>query len=435
MHAMKLVQIVPHIDQERPLLDEEKDICRTKPVVLIFARYYLPGYRAGGPIRTIANLVERLSDTFEFRIVASDRDLGAQHPYPDAEHGRWIKRGKALVRYVSVDRFGFGEVADIVRSTPHDAIYLNSFFDPRFTQQVLVNRRLRRLAGRPIVLAPRGEFSEGALQLKRFKKGVFIRLTKWLKLYDGLTWQASSAREAEDIQRVLSLGERIVGRVVVGGNIAVAPDLASSGNIAGSSIAAAPRRSGGPLEACFLARISPMKNLDFTLRVLAQVCVPVRFAIYGPIEDAAYWSRCEELIGELPSNIEVVYKGAVEPAQVVPTLAQHDLFLFPTRGENFGHVIHEALRAGLPLLISDQTPQQHLDEQGVGWDLPLDNAAEFARRVEDVAAWSVQQRAECSARARALVAEVGNDQAPVEANRRLFLDAIESHQRARHAAI
>jgi hypothetical protein len=91
------------------------------------------------------------------------------------------------MRYVSVDRFGFGEVADIVRSTPHDAIYLNSFFDPRFTQQVLVNHRLGRLAGRPIVLAPRGEFSEGALQLKRFKKGVFIELAKWLKMYDGLT--------------------------------------------------------------------------------------------------------------------------------------------------------------------------------------------------------------------------------------------------------
>lgn len=433
---MKLVHVGPHIDQKRPLLDEEKVICRTKPVVLIFARYYLPGYIAGGPIRSIANIVERLSDTFEFRIVASDRDLGAQHPYPDAEHGRWIQRGKALVRYVSVDRFGFGEVADIVRSTPHDAIYLNSFFDPRFTQQVLVNHRLGRLAGRPIVLAPRGEFSEGALQLKRFKKAVFIRLAKWLKMYDGLTWQASSAREAEDIQRVLSVGERMAGWVVVSGHVTGAPDLTDSENSAGPSVAAGFRdRPEGPLRVCFLSRISPTKNLDFALRVLAQVRVPVRFAIYGPIEDAVYWASCEELIAKLPSNIEVAHEGAVEPTQVVPTLAQHDLFLFPTRGENFGHVIHEALRAGLPLLISDQTPWQGLSQRCVGWDLPLDNATEFARRVEDVAAWSVQQRAACSARARALAAEVGNDQATVEANRRLFLDAIESHQRARHAVI
>jgi glycosyltransferase involved in cell wall biosynthesis len=343
-----------------------------------------------------------------------------------------MERGKALVRYVSVDNFGFRDVADIVRSTRHDAIYLNSFFDTRFTQQVLVNHRMRRLSGRPIVLAPRGELSEGALQLKSFKKDIFIRMAKWLKIYDGLTWQASSAREAEDIQRVLSVGERTAGWIVVSGH--VAPDVTDPENSTGPSVASVFRYSPkGPLRVCFLSRITPMKNLDFALRVLAQVRVPVRFAIYGPIEDSAYWARCETLIAKLPSNIEVVHEGALEPAQVVPTLAQHDLFFFPTRGENFGHVIHEALRAGLPLLISDKTPWQGLSQRLVGWDLPLNNAAEFAQMVEHVAAWSVQQRVECSSRARLLATEVGNDQAMIRANRRLFLDAIERHQRAGHA--
>ena len=35
-----------------------------------------------------------------------------------------------------------------------------------------------------------------------------------------------------------------------------------------------------------------------------------------------------------------------------------DLFTFPTRGENFGHVIPEALSAGTPIILSDQTPWQ-----------------------------------------------------------------------------
>ena len=398
-----------------------------KPVILTFASYYLPGYRAGGPIRTIANMVEGLSDTFDFRIVALDRDLGDQSPYPDIKLDAWMPRGKALVRYVSPKRFGLRKIAEIVQSTPHDVIYLNSFFDPKFTQQVLINHRFGNLSARPIVLAPRGEFSVGALQLKGLKKRTFIRLANWLKLHDGLTWQASSTLEAADIQRVMNISTRQVGRVVVSGHVVVAADVADSGDhsdVLGSKVQARP--VGGSLRLCFLSRISPKKNLDYALCVLAKVQLPVRFLIYGPIEDAAYWSRCEELIAKLPTNIEVVHEGEVEPVNVVPMLMQNDLFLFPTRGENFGHVIHEALRAGLPLLISDQTPWQRLEELGVGWELPLDNVGDFARRIEEVACWSVTEREQRSARARALAAEVGGNPDTLEANRRLFLDSIKN---------
>lgn len=398
-----------------------------KPIILTFTSHYLPGYRAGGPIRTIANMVERLSDTFEFRIVALDRDIGDAHPYPDLRTDVWTPCGKASVLYVSRNGFGLNRVAEIVRSTPHDAIYLNSFFDPRFTQQVLVNRRLGRLCGRPIVVAPRGEFSAGALRIKWWKKCVFIGLAKRFKMYDGLTWQASSSLETEDIQSVMSIRERRSGRVVVCGKVAVAADIADSWNNAdalpGEGLA---RQIGGPLRACFLSRISPMKNLDFALRVLAEVHAPVRFAIYGPIEDAAYWARCKALIAKLPSHIEVAYEGKLEYAQVGPTLAQHDLFLLPTRGENFGHVIYEALRAGLPLLISDQTPWQRLTDQGVGWDLPLDDISAFARRIEEVAGWPLAEYQQWVARAHALAVQVGDNQDTLEANRRLFLDAIDS---------
>ncbi len=406
-----------------------------RPVILTFIHYCLPGYRAGGPTRTIANMVERLGDEFEFRIVTLDRDMGDDCPYPDVLPDTWMPHGKALVCYVSSKSFGLRKIIDIVRSTPHDVIYLNSFFDLRFTQQVLVNHRLGRLCGRPIVIASRGEFSAGALRIKWWKKFVFIWLAKLINLYDGLTWQASSLREAEDIQRALSVGQDMAGRLVVSGHVAVAPDLSDSGPIADLSVGAKLWHGlDAPLRACFLSRISPMKNLDFALRVLKQVRVPVRFAIYGPIEDAAYWADCKALIAKLPPNIKVVHEGAIEPEQVVPTLRQNDLFLFPTRGENFGHVIHEALRAGLPLLISDQTPWQRLAEQGVGWDLPLGDISKFARRIEEVAGWSDTEYQLWAARARALAYQVAGNPGTVEANRRLFLDAINSAMPAKDRA-
>ena len=113
-----------------------------KPVILTFAQHYLPGYRAGGPIRTIANMVERLGNEFEFRIVTSDRDLGDDHPYEGVQIDSWVPCGQAFVRYVSPRGFGLRKIRNIIRSTPHDLIYLNSFLNSRFTQQVLIGNLL-----------------------------------------------------------------------------------------------------------------------------------------------------------------------------------------------------------------------------------------------------------------------------------------------------
>ena len=397
-----------------------------KPIVLVFCRYYLPGYLAGGPIRSIANMVERLSDSLDFRVVALDRDFGSEEPYADVRHGEWVPRGRALVLHVPLSRFSLAKVAEIVRATPHDVIYLNSFFDFHFTQQVLINRKLRRIRDQPIILAPRGEFSEGALQFKRVKKALFMRLARWLGLYERLTWQASSALEAADIRRAVFGGSMSHQRLVVTGHVAAGPVPLECG----VSDSAAPARAvDGPLRVCFLSRITPKKNLDFALRVLAEVRVPVRFTVYGPIEDEPYWRECLAQIAKLPSHVEVIHEGALRPEAVLPALREHDLFLFPTHGENFGHVIYEALRAGLTLLISDQTPWQQLEEQGLGWCLPLSDPAGFARRLEQVASWTDGQRQEAGIRARTFAQSAGENSDALEANRNLFLDALSEYKR------
>jgi len=62
---------------------------------------YLPGYKAGGPIRSVANLIDALGDDFEFRVVTSDRDLGEDKAYDGIVKGSWQSVGKANVRYLS----------------------------------------------------------------------------------------------------------------------------------------------------------------------------------------------------------------------------------------------------------------------------------------------------------------------------------------------
>ena len=72
-----------------------------KPIILTFTSFYLPGYRGVGPIRTIANMVERLGDDFDFCIVTTDRDLGDKQQYSNVQVDARSVVGNAKVFYAS----------------------------------------------------------------------------------------------------------------------------------------------------------------------------------------------------------------------------------------------------------------------------------------------------------------------------------------------
>lgn len=390
-----------------------------RPTVLLFAACYLPGNKAGGPVRSIANLVEILGDTFDFRIITADRDLGDSVPYENIVADAWNQVGKARVFYASAKQQSLLGLAHLIRQTPHDIVYLNSFFHPAFTQRPLWARSLRLIPRRPIIIAPRGEFSQGALGLKSWKKRPYMALAWTIGLYRNVTWQASSAAEARDIRRELW---RDVQRVDVAPQIAVAPDLAvtASGNQSAVSV----REGDGPLRVVFMSRIARMKNLEFVLRVLKSVETPVELCIYGAIEDESYWKACSELAKTMDQNVAVTYGGLVTHDRVVETLSGHDLFFLPTLGENFGHVIFEALAAGLPVLVSDRTPWRSLKARGVGWDLPLTDILAFVAVIENQAALNGSERAAQRLRAREFAVAVAADEETVARNLALFRDCL-----------
>lgn len=383
-----------------------------RPVILTSASHYLPGFRAGGPVRSIAHLVEHLADEFDFRILTSDRDLGDDAPYAGVEPDRWVSVGRAQVHYTSPAQLTPLALARIIRAVPHDLLYLNSFFAPRFSILPLVLRRLGVLAGVPTVMAPRGEFSEGALALKATKKRGYLALGRAFGLFRNLRWQASSEFEARDIFRLIGDGA----------NVEIACDLtAELDDVTPVHVA---RGSGEPLRIVFVSRISPKKNLDYALKVLSQVCAPIQFTICGPAEDADYVKLCRALAAQLGSHVRVEWADAVPADRIGELFAAHDLFLFPTRGENFGHVIAEALAAGTPVLVSDATPWRGLAAAGVGEDLPLSDPAAFAARIDTLAGEGRDAAAARRARAVAFIRARQQQGGDVLANRLLFRRAL-----------
>jgi glycosyltransferase involved in cell wall biosynthesis len=216
----------------------------------------------------------------------------------------------------------------------------------------------------PIVLAPRGEFSAGALKLKAFKKHFYLVLAHATGLYRPVTfWQASSPYEQIDIRRVMGKSVRIH----------VAPDLSPSVNSNFGGQPEKPIKQPGQVRIAFLSRITPKKNLHQAIQMLAPLAGQVTFDVYGIIRDESYWAECQKAITRMPDYIHVTYQGAIPNTDVITKLSHYHFFLLPTLGENFGHAILEALIAGCPVLISDQTPWRNLESQRVGWDIPLSN--------------------------------------------------------------
>jgi len=382
----------------------------TQKTILVFSAYYLPGSKGGGPIKTIANLISNAPSDFYFYIVTNDHDLGETTPYQDIYPGCWNRSDNTQIFYLQPGAKFFFQILRIFKKKKVHVVYINSFFSPKFSLLPLL---LAKTLRQQVVLGPRGEFSAGALNFKRRKKTLFLTLYKMLRLHKGVVFQASSQYEAKDIHR--ALGHSV--------DIKIAEDIASK-----EFVSETPGHERDSLKAVFVSRISPMKNLLGALDIIANSKYPLRYDIYGPIEDPSYWEQCQKKIKSLPENIQVNYQGELSPKEVIPTISQYDLFFMPTKGENYGHVIAEALCAGLPLLISDTTPWRNLEVKGIGWDLPLDRPHAFTDILHHVYQMATEEHA--TLRQRVLCwskARFSQDDA-IEANIAMFEYALQKRR-------
>lgn len=373
-----------------------------KPRVLILIGAFWPGHDSAGPNLSVKAMCRALGDEFDFLLVARDRPFGAAEPMVDAD--RWHDLGWAKIHYLTVGKRGAEGLAALLRDTPHDLLFVNGFFDREFTIPAMLARRLGKAPPTPVILSPRGEFSSGALGLKGARKSLYLAITRALGLAKSVTFHATSDEEAADVRAAFPRNP-----------------VAAITNI--RPLFALPEYAPGNLfRVAFLGRISPVKGLDVALEALALVKARVDFTIFGPISDPAHWARCEELIAALPDNVTAHRAGELANDDVAQAMAKQDLLLLPSRSENFGHAIFEALAAGTPVVIGDRTPWRGLEAAKAGFDIALPDAAAIAAAIDrlaslpasDYAAWrtgarSTAERFVAASTARADMARLFHD--------------------------
>jgi len=308
--------------------------------VLVTSRFFEPGFKAGGPIRSVAQIVDSAGPRVDVTLITEDRDLGDREPYPQLS-GTWADRGRVCAFYLNRRSVShWVALAGHLRHHHYEVLYLNSFWSPLYSFLPLLAARFGAISATVVIVAPRGEMAPGALSIRRLKKRLAMPVWKWLFGAANLHWHASSEREAADVLRAFPQAEVQVIQNQ-GGRGPVRPPPAE--------------RAPGPVRFVFISRICPMKNLLYALQGLRQVRVPASLDIYGPLEEPEYWRRCLQEIARMPRGIRVEYHGTLSPDEVCDTFWRYDAFVLPTLGENFGHVIAESLSVSCPVICSNAT--------------------------------------------------------------------------------
>ncbi|MDY0946744.1 glycosyltransferase family 4 protein [Frigoribacterium sp. CFBP9039] len=325
--------------------------------VLIYAPFYPPAKDGGGPIRSLSAFVAKAPASWSPFVVTSDRDLGAKESL-GIPSDTWIARGNAQVFYAQTSK-----VLSLVRMWSKisrlraDILYLNSFFNIKFSLVPQIIQRLR-CGESTVVIATRGEMGAGALRRRSGRKQRFISIYRRLGLHKAVVFHASSELEAQDIRQTLGLDCRIIVRR----NDTLLPD------------AAAPSLPPSDFALIFVGRVVEHKGLAILLEALRAVDTPVNLSIYGAEEDAAYSQKCRQLAADQIHNVS--FHGSTEHGDIVRAMSESSFLALPTAGENFGHVIVEALSVGCPVLVPDTTPWSHEIASKKAGQILVNNTAE-----------------------------------------------------------
>lgn len=379
---------------------------KSKKTILLFIDWYLPGYKAGGPIQSCANLVNHLNEEFNFKIITRNTDYCESQPYPNILSNEWCQINEnTSVYYLSADKTTKTNIHHLIKSTAFDIVYLNGVLSYYFTIVPLLY--FRKVNNKKIIVAARGMLAPGALAIKSKKKKLFFIVSKILNLFHKVIFHATNEAEKQDIINVFGNKNEIKIAGNLSKKITIPNYLPKS-------------KQAGNLKLVNIARVAPEKNLKFALEILKEVKTDVTFDFYGPVYDEKYFNECLSVLNSLPVNVKASYKNVIPNEKVYETLSQYHALLMPTLGENFGHIILESLIAACPVIISDQTPWQNLESEQSGWDISLNQKHKFAEAIEVLAATNEKEYNVYSHSAYKKAKDFVENQSILEANKALF---------------
>lgn len=334
-----------------------------KPTIYIFADWYAPGYKAGGPIQSVVNLAQLLSNENNVKVITRNTDYGSIMPYPNLENNTWINISGVEVLYLSKENTTFKSIKDLCKLSKHDIVIINGLFS--FWYSVLPLFLANIYNRKKILVAVRGMLHKSALSVKPTKKMMFLAFARGFGLYKKSVLLASTLLEKKEIES--SLGKV---KIEIVPNIPIAP-------ISFHEIESKEFKPNGILRLLFLGRISAEKNPLSVLKALQEINIPIHIHFVGDGIDKNYLQNFENTINQLPKNITLKHTKELPHHKIQFLFLETDIMILPSLGENFGHAIFESIANATPVIIGNNTPWKGIEDQKAGIEIEPQNTEEL----------------------------------------------------------
>ncbi len=244
----------------------------------------------------------------------------------------------------------------------YDVVHIHAVFN----HACIAAARACRKHGVPYVVRPLGTLDPWSMKQKPLRKSMFWNLAGKRMLHDAAAVHYTAQAEKQAVEESLGLNH---GRVVP---LGVDMSVTESN---GFQRAEFPRLTGHPY-VLVLSRLHSKKGLDVLLDSFIPLVKGEEFENWrlviagdGPPD---YSTKLKQQIRSGDAEEFVLFPGWLEGAAKEAMLRNASLLALPSRHENFGLCVLEALAYGVPVLISPHVNlAEDIEAANAGWISPV----------------------------------------------------------------
>lgn len=315
--------------------------------VLHYTGAYAPAWKVGGPVRSVSQICEGLAARgHEVTVLTTNVELEED---PTIVPDQVMDRNGVAVTYFQAERNWTGvrssglEAAVRERINEFDIVHVTGVWQPTS----MAACRAAESARVPYVVSPRGALGDYSWTQKRWKKYPYW----WL-------FERRNCSAASAVHYTTTMEAQECVRFKLPGKVALIPNSVGLDFWRYDHEAAQAWRVEQGISAktrVFLnaGRLHHKKGLDLLPAALAEVeCSNWKMVFVGSDDDHTK----EELInefGRMGLLGRIIFLDTLTPEVLRGLYSAADVFLLPSRHENFGNVAIEALACGCPLVISE----------------------------------------------------------------------------------
>lgn len=349
--------------------------------------------RYGGTSTAVIPLVEALNRCSDVVVELATTDADG----PDRYHrDQWAGRITKLHMFPAVGGARYSRSPQlnewlVQQAREYDVIHTHSMWN----SFVFAARKAANSSHRPIVFTPHGMLSAYSWARNRPLKYAYWFARERGNVRSAAVIHCTSEREAADVRAHRAVRGQV--EIIPNGVDAEAWTVPVDPNALRRRCG--PAADGKPI-ILFLSRLHPVKGVtDLLLPAFSRLDTPAYLAIIGgPDErDPGYVQQIRHEIERLGLANRVGLLGPVPAAERWAMFDGADVFALPSRSENFGIVVAEAMARGCPVLVTDSVQScEHVVRASAGVVTPT-SVSGVAEGLNEIltrgrAAWGTKAR-------------------------------------------